>query len=118
MRRVHDLRCLSCDRIEQDVLVEGEEFPFCGRCGGKRDWVPAQVRTDIWGRSTYIRSLDQEFGSKSELRSYLKQNGLQEAGDRVGGSTSTIRIPDRMVPRGTGKAYRYRGDVTKIPKGA
>ena len=106
MRRIHDLRCLSCDRIETDVVVEGEEFPECGLCGGKRDWVPTQVRTDIWGQPTYVKSLDMEFGSKGELRSYLKAHGLQEAGDKVNGAR-TFRSPD--PPKGTGKAYRYRG---------
>ena len=83
MRRIHDLRCLSCERIETNVLVEGEEFPACGRCGGARDWIPSQVRTDIWGAPTYIKSLDREFSGKGELRAYLKENGLQEAGDKV-----------------------------------
>jgi hypothetical protein len=115
MRRIHDLRCLRCDRIETDVVVEGEAFPECGRCGGERDWIPSQVRTDIWGAPTYIRSLDQEFGSRSELRSYLKQNGLEEAGDKVNGARA-FKSPEPR--RGTGRAYRYKGDVTKLGKRA
>lgn len=113
MRRVHDLRCLACDRIEQNVVVEGEAFPECGWCGGERDWVPTRVNTDIWGQPTYVRSLDREFSGRSELRQFLKANGLQEAGDKVNGAR-TFRMPDHQVPRGTGKARR---GVTKTPNG-
>lgn len=100
-----------------DVLVEGDGFPACRNCGGERTWIPSRVNTDIWGQPTYIRSLDMEFSNKSDLRSYLKANGLQEAGDKVNGAR-TFRVPERQAKKGTGKAYRYAGDVKKIPKGA
>lgn len=97
------------------MLVDGDGFPACRNCGGERTWIPSKVNTDLWGQPTYVRSLDREFDSKSDLKAYLKANGLQEAGDKVNGAR-TFRSPD--PPRGTGKAYRYKGDVTKIPRGA
>lgn len=97
------------------MLVDGDGFPACRNCGGERTWIPSRVNTDLWGQPTYVRSLDREFDSKSDLKAYLKANGLQEAGDKVNGAR-TFRSPD--PPRGTGKAYRYKGDVTKIPRGA
>lgn len=115
MRCIHDLRCVECGAFEADVLVDGDGFPACRSCGGERTWVPSRVNTDIWGSPTYVKSLDMEFGSRSDLRAYLKQNGLQEAGDKVGGAR-TFRSPDH--PKGTGKAYRYKGDVTKLGKRA
>jgi hypothetical protein len=99
--------------VEENVIVDGDDFPACRNCCGERTWIPSRVNTDIWGSPTYIRSLDQEFGSRSELRTYLKANGLQEAGDKVNGAR-TFRSPD--PPKGKGKAYRYAGDVTKLAK--
>ncbi len=114
MRRIHDIRCVECGSITVDVVVE-DDFPACGNCGGETTWIPSKVNTDIWGQPTYVKSLDMEFQSRGDLKSYLKENGLIEAGDRVNGAR-TFKSPD--PPKGTGKAYRYKGDVTKLRKGA
>lgn len=95
MPPIHDLRCKACARLELDVVVGDRPYPECPECGGERDWSPARVNTDLWGQSRVIASLDREFGSRSDLRRYMKENGLQEAGDKVGGA----RNEDRM--RGT-----------------
>lgn len=92
MAPVHDLRCKACQRMELDVIVFERPYPECPECGGARDWVPARVNTDEWGQSRFIKSLDLEFGSKGELRSYMKSNGLLEAGDKVGGARNEDRL--------------------------
>ena len=99
--RIHDLRCLSCGSIEEDVICDSGSYPKC-ECGGARTWVPARVNTDITGGPVYYKSLDREFDSRSSLRSFLKANGLKEAGDRVGGARNESHL-------NLGKGYSYRG---------
>jgi len=104
---IHDLRCLACGAVEQDVLVPSNDaFTLCPLCGGERDWVPAKLNTDAWGSPQYVASLDREFASKSDLRKHLKENGLQEAGDRVGGARNESHL-------GLGKGYSYRGQARR-----
>lgn len=107
----HDLRCLACDARENDVLLDGgAPFPPCQLCGGARTWVPARLNTDAWGQSTYVSSLDREFASRSDLRKYLSDNGLREAGDRVGGARNESHL--RL-----GRATSYPGQVTRTSTG-
>jgi len=104
---IHDLRCLQCGAIATDVpCVRREDggFPLCPLCGGTRTWIPAKLNTDIWGSGQYVTSLDREFGSKSELRAHLRENGLSEAGDRVGGARNESHL-------NLGKTYSYNGQV-------
>lgn len=105
--RIHDLRCESCGAIETDVFVYGDGFPTCGLCGGPRTWVPAAVRTDAWGSPTYVTSLDREFASRSDLRKYLRENGLSEAGDRVGGARNESHLH-------LGRAFSYAGQTERV----
>ena len=98
---IHDLRCLSCGTVEPDVPCESGRYPSCV-CGGARTWVPTRFNTDITGGPIYMRSLDREFDSKSSLRSYLKENGLQEAGDKVGGARNESHL-------NLGKGFSYKG---------
>jgi len=100
---LHDLRCTTCEAEELDVPIVGGVFPPCD-CGGKREWIPRRFATDITGGPFHSTSLDREFDSKSSLRAYLKQNGLQEAGDRVGGARNESHL--RL-----GKSYSYKGQV-------
>lgn len=107
---VHDLRCNYCGKVEADVLCASNEvakgrFPLC-QCGGDRTWVPSRVNTDITGGSFYVKSLDREFDSKSDLRSHLKANGLSEAGDRVGGARNESHL-------NLGKTFSYRGQGSR-----
>lgn len=102
MRRVHDIRCVECQSVRLDVVVE-DDYPPCDNCGGETTWIPSKISTDIWGQPTYVKSLDQEFGSRSELKAYLKANGLQEAGDKVN-VARTFRMPER--PKTPNRAYR------------
>lgn len=108
---VHDLRCKHCNEVEENVLCAADQvskgkFPPCSKCRGNRTWVPARINTDLWGQSTYVASLDREFGSKSELRAHLKANGLSEAGDRVGGARNESHL-------GLGKTFSYRGQGSR-----
>ena len=89
--RIQDLRCTKCGAIQTDVAV-GDTFPNCPLCAGPTTWIPARVNTDIFGGPKYITSLDQTFDSKASLRSYLRDNGLQEAGDRVGGARNESHL--------------------------
>lgn len=83
---IHDLRCKACQRLELDVVVGDRPYPVCPECNGERDWVPSKLTTDEWGQSRYFKSLDMEFQSKSDLKAYMRKNGVREAGDKVGGA--------------------------------
>lgn len=102
MAPIHDLRCTVCKRLELDVRVCERPYPECPECGGERDWVPAKVSTDEWGQSRFIASLDREFSSRSELRSYMRSEGLLEAGDKVGGARNEDRLRGTVF---SGKAF-------------
>ena len=99
---IHDLRCKGCDAEFPDQVVDPNDFPACPLCGGERTWVPAGFATDTWGSPRYIASLDQEFGSRSELRAHLRAHGLEEAGDRVGGARNESHL-------GLGKKFGFAG---------
>lgn len=99
---IHDLRCRRCERLELDVAVGDRPYPACPECGGDRDWVPSRLNTDEWGQSRFIRSLDREFSSKSELKAYLKANGAYEAGDKVGGARNEDRFKGTVYSRPMG----------------
>jgi DNA-directed RNA polymerase subunit RPC12/RpoP len=83
---IHDLRCVRCEEIEENVSVYRENYPKCPSCGGKRTWVPAKMTTDSWGGPRWVNGIDRYFDSRSDLKSYLKRNGVLEAGDAVGGA--------------------------------
>lgn len=83
---IHDLRCASCGTESPDVWVVAGSYPPCAKCGGAQSWIPSRVNADIWGGPRRVESLDMTFDSKSDLRSHLKANGWEPAGDRVGGA--------------------------------
>lgn len=105
MIRLHDLRCVECQAIELDVYV-GDPFPPCPNCGGERTWIPSRVNTDIQGGPKYYASLDATFDSKSDLKTYLKANGLSEAGDKKGGARNESHL-------NLGKTFSYRGQASR-----
>lgn len=101
---VHDLLC-TAGHIEENVPVRGRPYPPC-RCGAPRDWMPTKCNTDEWGQSRYFKSLDRTFGSKSELRQYMKEHHAQEAGDKVGGARNEDHL--RL-----GKAFSFSGQTNR-----
>jgi hypothetical protein len=92
--------------VEPDVATQAGCYTPCPFCGGARTWLPTRVNTDIWGGSKFVKSLDKEFSGKDELRRYLKDTGLEEAGDRVGGARNEGHI-------GIGKGYSFDGQAVR-----
>jgi len=82
---IHDLRCVACGKVEVDQIVFDRPYPLC-TCGGDRDWVPAKMTTDSWGGPRFVNGIDRYFDSRSDLKAYMRKNGVLEAGDRVGGA--------------------------------
>jgi hypothetical protein len=106
---IHDLRCDRCGRIDQDVALRGTRR--CPSCGRKMTidfsrW--RTVNTDIWGHPQYIASMPGEGPrgdgtfSRSELKAWMRTNGMREAGDRVGGARNEEHLH-------LGKSYSYKG---------
>lgn len=103
---IHDLRCKRCGLLEVDVVVSERPYPRCPSCGGERDWQPSKVTTHEWGQSRYFKSLDRAFSSRSELRSYMRENQCEEAGDKVGGARNEDHL--RL-----GKSFSYAGQASR-----
>lgn len=107
MTIIHDLRCIQCDIIYEDVhCVSGQPFPRSPCCQAEQRWVPSKLNTDITGGPVYYKSLDREFASKSELKGYLKSKGLSEAGDKVGGARNESHL-------NLGKGFSYSGQSSR-----
>lgn len=103
---LRDLYCPGCDKTERDQFIEDEEYPPCGRCGKRmKNWI-TKVNTDTWGGPQYHPALDMHFASKSDLRKYMKERKLVEAGDKVGGA----RNEDYL---GLGKRFSYEGKLNR-----
>ena len=86
----------------EDVFVDGDEYPTCGRCAVQMKNAITKINADIWGAPQYHPALDMTFASKSDLRAHLKSRNLMEAGDKVGGA----RNEDYL---GLGKRFSYKG---------
>lgn len=109
---IHDLRCLECRDVAIDVACVNRPdgaMPLCPKCGGERQWIPAKLNTDIWGSGQYVTSLNREFASKSDLKRYLRENGLSEAGDRKGGARNESHL-------NMGKTFSYKGQVGRATR--
>lgn len=105
---LHDLRCPQCGSLESDVKCRPPDIPLCPVCGIKRvvsyeNW--KTVPTDIWGQSRYFVSLDKNFDNVSDLRSYCKQEGISQRGDKVHGARNQYKFGTKYsFPSGTGGA--------------
>lgn len=104
MPPIHDLLCQN-GHIEENVPVVDRPYPAC-KCGAERDWMPTKVTTHEWGQSRYYRSLDRTFGSKSELKQYMKEHHAIEAGDKVGGARNTDHL-------NLGKSFSFAGQTKR-----
>ncbi len=88
---VHDLRCEQCGAVERNVAIEAGKYPRC-ECGGKRDWNPAQLNTDVYGSPQYSDASGRVHSSQHEKRKFMREAGFHEAGDLVGGARADHRI--------------------------
>ena len=95
---IYEFRCEVCG-YEVEKLKSLDDFiEPCPRCKEKmRKLLPSRVHTTEWGQSRYIRSLDQTFGSRSELESYKKLCHVEDAGDRVHGARNESHLNQGKV---------------------
>jgi hypothetical protein len=105
----HDLRCEKCGEIEQNVYYEKGETPVCP-CGGARgpDYATFKINTPEWGGPKFFNGLDRTFNSRSELNSYLKEKGLQQApsADKHHGARNESHL-------NLGKIFSYPGQTRR-----
>lgn len=115
---LHDIRCNACGLEELDVVVIKGRLGSCRNdaCrSSDRSWIPRSFASPEWGQSRHVKSLGVDFDSRSQLKSYLKANGLQEAGDPVGGSrtmnapTSLRTVQGRAQNKPTPEQQRSNG---------
>lgn len=94
-----------CDRChaEEDAWRD-ELVPECCGCDMRKMFC---TNTHEWGGPRTYRELREEpFASRSEKNAWAKANGLEEAGDKVGGA----RNEDH---RKLGKLYSHKGAPSK-----
>lgn len=115
---LRDLYCPGCDREKRDVFVDGD-YPICD-CGTRmRNWI-TQINADIWGGPQYHPALDKYFSTKGDLKKYMKEHRLVEAGDPVGGSRNEdyLRLGKRYSFAGqrnrSSRDYAERRDVRTL----
>lgn len=95
-----DTRCGKCDRLFEFVWAD-EAFPVC--CDQETHWTPSRVNTNEWGGPRQLLHIrDEPFGSRSELESYAKENGMSlgASNDKVGGARNEEHLD-------LGKIYSY-----------
>ena len=97
----HDVECVDCERVFEDVDVKGGIRP-CPECGGKREILFTRLNCDDF-QPHYFKSIDREF-TKSELKDYLKLNNcsIHRSADKHHGA----RNEDHLH---LGKIYSYPG---------
>ena len=92
--------CHKCDTKYPDQWSD-EANPVC--CGKRTEWCPTALHTTEWGSPRVIPTLrDEPFGSRSELASFTKANGLAlgTPSEKVGGARNEEHL-------NTGKIYSY-----------
>lgn len=102
MAVIIDTRCPKCERLFEDVFSDDRK-PVC--CGVESVWTPTTLHTTEWGGPRHYPHLrDQPFGSRSELDSFAKQNGmaLGASSEKVGGARNEEHL-------NLGKKYSYTG---------
>lgn len=80
---IYDLLCSRGHEFE--AYCRMDTCPPC-ECGSETRRVPSVPAKTEWGGPQFVRSLDREFTSRSDLRKELRRLNLSEAGDRVGGA--------------------------------
>lgn len=82
----YDLICPN-DHVQHDQMREYKKYGVCPECheSARPLWLSAPA-LDIWGGPKFVKSLDRQFDSKSEMKRELKRCGVEPAGDTVGGA--------------------------------
>ena len=91
--------CRACDEVFPDVW--SDDKPRC--CGSESEWMPTPIHTTEWGSPRHIPNLrDEPFGSRSELATFTKNNGLAlgASSEKIGGARNESHL-------NTGKIYSY-----------
>ncbi len=104
MAVLNSYRCAKCKKVK---TAWSDDVPSCHRI--RMAWLPMSFYTPEWGGPRDLLHLrEQSFGSRSELKRYLKDEGLvqAESAEKVGGARNEEGL-------NLGKTYSYAGS----PKG-
>ena len=96
---LYTFRCPLClSSVDEVRSVEERRRPLPCSCGGSRLRIPESFHADIF-QPYYDEALDENLYSKSDKKRAMRELGVVEAGDRVGGA----RNEDKHAPRLVGK---------------
>lgn len=104
---IYDLLCGNGHEFE--AYCRMDECPTCV-CGADTRRVPSLPARFEWGGPKFVKSLDREFSSRSELRKEMKRLGLSEAGDRVGGARAETYSQKLYSGRGLQRRASQRSE--------
>ena len=94
MRILDDYVCSKCKKAREE-LCSRDAPPQC--CKQDMQRVVGTVNHFEWGGPrTYLNCRDEPFSSRSELKAWQKENGLGEAGDKVGGARNEDRLKNNL----------------------
>lgn len=79
MAVLHDFQCPNCGLLEEFLVDYTQDTAECSYCGVESERVFTQLHTDSWGGPQYVASLDETFDSRSDLKSWLKENNMVQS---------------------------------------
>ena len=113
--QTRDLYCIDCEEVAWSVACEYEHYPDCASCGGEMQitWEGGHApSTDVYGCAQYSDATGLEHTSQREKIKHMRDNGWDEAGDKVGGARPEHRL------HGTGFSFPGQGNRRTVNEGA
>ncbi len=101
MAVLNDYQCAECQKLAIDAW--SDSIPPC--CGVSMRLLIPRGHTSEWGGPrTYMHLRDEPFSSQSDLKNWVKREGLSlgESSEKVGGARNDMY-------EGLGKSYSYQG---------
>ena len=109
IRTLHDIRCVGCGTIRENVVIENHVYPHCQRCGDQMTWIPSKVTTDLFPTPQYSDATGKMHSSQREKERCMRDLGYTPKGDKEHGAR-----PDLSIKR---SAFSYPGQKSHISTG-
>lgn len=105
----YDYRCNTCGKtVERSVSYDARAIPYPCDCGGVQEYCFPMSAIDGYQpfEPMYVEPLGCDVSGRRELRQILKDQGLQEAGDKVGGARNWDPKANNIMPQAPrGESY-------------
>ncbi len=104
----HDWMCKACGHTEKDMVHRLAQWPPRAECERgqlmEADFSNCLTKADVW-EPFYCEAFDCDVNTRAEWQAILKDKGLIEAGDKVGGArneetSSFAETMGKQAPKG------------------